>query len=159
MMRRVLCLICVLGFSCLARAQDKSESWGNLSKLYQGEKIQVRAMNKTRVTGRFLSVSDAAISLQEEAGPQTIQRQDIRSVKLMKVKHRWLNSLIVAGAGAGVGFAIGRPFYHRCPNTETFCLDFGDLPGDVGAVVGFVGGATVGALLPIHDTVYRIDSH
>jgi hypothetical protein len=158
-MGKLLLLICILGISCTAYAQDKWQSWGNLNTLYQGEKIQVRAMNKTKVTGRFLTVSDAAISLQADAGAQTIQRQDIRSVKLMKVKHRWLNALVLAGAGAGVGFAIGRPFYHPCPNTETFCLDFGDIPGDVGLVVGSVGGATVGALLPIHETVYRINSH
>jgi hypothetical protein len=158
-MRRLLFLICVVGFACLASAQDKSGSWGNLNTLRQGEKIQVRAMNKTKVTGMFMSFSDAAISVQADAGPQTIQRQDIRSVKRMKTKHRWLNALILGGAGAGVGFAIGRPFYHPCPNTQTFCLDFGDLPGDVGLTVGFLGGATVGALLPIHETVYRINSH
>ena len=158
-MRNLLFLVCILGISCAARAQDRSESWGNLKTLYQGEKIQVRAMNKTKITGRFLNVSDATISLQAEAGPQTIQRQDIRSVKLIKVKHRWLNSLVLAGAGTGVGFAIGRAYYHPCPTTPTFCLDFGDISGDVGAVAGFLGGATVGALLPIHETVYRINSH
>jgi hypothetical protein len=158
-MRALLFLVCILGISCVSLAQGKPATWENLNKLQPGKKIQVRAMNKTKVTGAFLIVSDAAISLQAEAGPQTIQRQDVRSVKLMKVKHRWLNSLVLAGAGAGVGFAIGRPFYHPCPKTQAFCLDFGDLSGDVGAVAGFLGGATVGALLPIHETVYRINSH
>jgi hypothetical protein len=158
-MGKLLFLICILGVSCVARAQDKSEPWGNLNTIPQGDKIQVRGMSKAKVTGRFLSVSDASISLRSEVGPQTIQRQDIRSVKLMKVKHRWVNSLVLAGAGAGVGFAIGRPFYHPCPNTQSFCLDFGDISGETGAVAGFLGGATVGALLPIHQTVYRINSH
>ena len=158
-MRKILFLICVLAVSCTVRSQNNAASWGNLNTLRDGEKIQVRETNRAKVTGTFMSVSDTAITVQAQAGEQTIQRLDVRTVKRMKVKHRWLNSLVLAGAGAGIGFGIGRPEYHPCPKEQTFCLDFGDIQGDFGAIVGFVGGATIGALLPVHATVYSVRLH
>jgi hypothetical protein len=158
-MRNFLFLMCILGVSCASLAQDNAASWANLKTLRTGEKIRVRTMTSTKVTGAFLDVSDAAISVQAAAGPQTIQKQDVRTVKRMKTKHRWLNSLILAGAGAGIGYGIGRSQYHTCQSTQTFCLDFGDLPGDVGLVAGFLGGGVIGALIPVHETVYSVTSH
>jgi hypothetical protein len=159
-MRKLLIPICILAVSCAACAQDKTASWGNLNALREGEKVQVREMNKTKVTGTFLTVSDTAVTVQADAGPQTIPKQDVRSVKRMKTKHRWLNSLLLAGAGAGIGFGIGRAEYHPCPSTQTFCLDFaGDVSGSVGAIAGFLGGGAIGALLPVHETVYRVSLH
>jgi len=157
-MRRTLILFCFLAVSFAARAQNNT-SWGNLNTLREGEKIQVRETNKAKVTGTFTSVSDAAITVQAQAGPETVQRLDVRSVKRMKVKHRWLNSFVLAGAGAGIGYGIGRTQYQPCPKEQAFCLDFGDYPGSIGLIAGFVGGGAIGALLPVHETVYSVKSH
>jgi hypothetical protein len=158
-MRRTLILFCFLVVSLAARAQGNAASWGNLNTLREGEKIQVREMNRAKVTGTFMSVSDAAITVQAQAGPEVIQRQDVRKVKRMRVRHRWVNSLVLAGAGAGIGYGIGRSQYHPCPNEQTFCLDFGDYPGSIGLIAGFLGGGAIGALLPIHETVYSVNPH
>jgi hypothetical protein len=159
-MRTFLLLMCILAVSCSLLAQDKAASWANLNTLRAGERIRVRTMTSSKVTGTFLNVSEAAISVQAEAGPQTIQRQDVRTVKRMKTKHRWVNSLILAGAGAGIGYGIGRSQYHPCTSSQTFCFDIaGDLPGDVGLVAGFLGGGVIGALIPVHETVYSVTSH
>jgi hypothetical protein len=156
-MRKLLFMICILAVSCTARAQGKASSWGNLNTLREGEKIQVREMNKTKVTGTFLNFTDAAVSVQADGGPQTIQKLDVRTIKRMKTKHRWVNSLLLAGAGAGIGYGIGRSQYHSCAKTEEFCLDIaGDLPGYIGATAGFLGGGAIGALIPVHETVYSI---
>lgn len=53
--------------------------------------------------GEIVSVSDTSITVQAGAGAQTIQRQDVRRVRLMKNKHRLRNTLVVAGIGAGAG--------------------------------------------------------
>jgi hypothetical protein len=160
-MRRVLLLIFILGVSWAARAQSKAGVWENLNTLRAGEKIQVRELNKTKVAGTFLNVTDAAISVQAEAGPQTIHRQDVGSVKLMINKHRLRNMLILAGAGAGAGAGIGAAAHHPCPSSQSFCLDIGgrSLPAGIGAVLGFLGGGTVGALLPDHETIYNVSLH
>jgi hypothetical protein len=158
-MRRILVLFCFLAVSFAVRAQENAASWGNLNSLREGEKIQVREANKAKITGKFMSVSDAAITVQAQAGEQIIQRQDVRTVKRMKVKRRWLNSFVLAGAGAGVGYGIGRTQYHPCPKEQTFCLDFGDYPGSIGLIAGFLGGGAIGAMLPVHETVYSVNAH
>jgi hypothetical protein len=111
--------------------------------------------NKKKHSGTFLAFSETEISYQDGAGHESIQRQDVRSVKLMKNSHRVRNTLLLGAAGAGVGAGIGAATHHSC-STSSFCLDIGGrgLPAAVGAAVGFVGGAVAGALLPGHKTIY-----
>jgi hypothetical protein len=75
----------------------------------------------------------------------------------MDHKHRLRNTFIVAGVGAGVGAGIGAALHKPC-SSESFCLDIGGaaLPAGVGAVLGGVGGAVVGILLPSHSTIYQV---
>ena len=56
--------------------------------LHAGQKIQVVEMNSKKHSGTFVNVSDTAISYQKTASAQTIQKQDVRSVKLMENKFR-----------------------------------------------------------------------
>src|SRR6266436_5945634 len=85
-MRKSLLLICVLGLSCVSWAQTNRASWSNLSGLQAGQKIQIVDMNSKKHSGAFVSVSGTALSYQDSPGEQTIQKQDVRSVKLMKNK-------------------------------------------------------------------------
>jgi thiamine pyrophosphate-dependent acetolactate synthase large subunit-like protein len=157
-MRRLLLLICILGVSSAARTRSQAGDWENLNALRAGETIQVRELNKTKITGTFLNVTEAAIALQADAGAQSIQRQDVRSVKRMKNRHRLRNALILGGVGAGVGAGIGAAAHHPCPASQSLCFDIGgrSLPAGIGAVAGFLGGGTVGALLPDHETIYSV---
>jgi len=159
-MRNLLALICILAIPCVSWAQSSQASWENLSTLQAGQKIQVVEMNSKKDSGALLSVSATAISLQEKSGEQAIQRQDVRSVKLMENKHRLRNTLIVAGVGAGVGAGIGAALHKPC-SSQSFCLDIGGaaLPAGIGAVLGGVGGAVVGFLFPSHSTIYQVSSH
>jgi hypothetical protein len=156
-MQKFLFLFCILGMPCASWAQDSSASWENLNSLQAGEKVQVIDMNLKKVSGAFLNISDAAIVLQVKAGQQTIQRQDVRSVNLMKQQHRLRNTLIGAAVGAGAGAGIGTVGHRegslQNPN-GTFIK-----PGQgaaIGAVLGLVGGAVVGAVFPSHKTIYRV---
>jgi hypothetical protein len=150
-MRTILFLICVLGTSCTSWAQSNPASWANLNRLPAGEKIQVLAMSSKKVSGTFLSVSDAVISVQEKAGSQTIQRQDVQSVKVLKNKHRLRNALIGAGIGAGAGAVLG------AASADDF-LGRGK-GAAIGAVVVSLPGAVVGALAPSHETIYSVSPH
>jgi hypothetical protein len=149
-MRKTCFLICVLGMTCTLWAQRGPASWQNLNTLRTGQRIQVIERNKRKVSGTFLNVSEAAISVQDEAGSEAIQRQDVLTVKLMKNKHRLRNAFIGAGVGASVGAVIG----------GTANNDFISR-GVVAAVLGgvcAVPGAVVGALVPDHSTVYKMGS-
>ncbi|MGA8340390.1 MAG: hypothetical protein WB781_00485, partial [Candidatus Sulfotelmatobacter sp.] len=124
-----------------------------------GTKVQIVEMNSKKLFGTFVNLSDTAMACQECAGEQTIRKQDVRSVKLMKNKHRLCNTPVLEGAGAGVGAGIGAATYHPC-SSQSFCLDIGGraLPTAIGAAIGFVGGAVAGALLPSHKTICRVNS-
>jgi len=160
-MRKPIIAMCVLCASCVLHAQRRPATWENLNTLNAGDKIQVRALNSMKVSGTFLSVSDASISIEAHGASQTIRKQEVESVTLMKNKHRLRNTLIVAGVGAGVGAGIGVASHKGCPSTQTFCLDIGgnSIPAAIGATIGLLGGATVGALLPSHQTVYTLNAH
>jgi hypothetical protein len=153
LMRKLVVLICVLGVPCASLAQSNSASWDNLKALQAGEKIQVAQIKSKTVSGPFVSVSDAAISVEVEGGPQTIQRQEVRSVRLARHGHRLRNSLIGGGVGAGVGAGIGAATDKPCQPCF-FSISRGTV-AEVFAAGGFAIGAAIGALLPSHVTIYR----
>jgi hypothetical protein len=163
-----LLLICVLGLTYTSFAQAKQASWSLLNGLQVGQSIQVVDSSSKKHSGTFMSVSDTAISLQVASGEQSIQRQDIRSVKLMANKRRARNTLVGGavggGIGAGVGAIIGAATHRGC-TSGTFCLDIVGTSGSagIGAAVGFLGGVTaggvVGALVPSHTKIYEARSH
>ena len=140
----------------------------NLSALVMGQKIQIVDMNSKKHSGTFVQVSDTAISYQETAGEQTIEKHDVRSVKLMTNKHRLRNTLIGmgigGGVGAGVGAGIGAATFHSC-SSQSFCIQPVGQGGQTGiaAAFGFAGGAAVGAVVgalsPSHSTIYRVKTH
>ncbi len=144
-MRKLWILACVLGLPCVASAQ-----WDNINTLQAGQKIQVVEVNSKKESGTFFSVSDTTISLQGKSGQQTIQRQDVASVKLMENKHRLRNALIGGAVGAGAGAGISAAAWE--PHGFVGGRGTG---AAVGAVIGAVGGAVVGALWPSHETIYR----
>jgi hypothetical protein len=152
-MRKLRILVFVLAMPCTAFAQSNQSAWENLSALAAGHKIQVVEMNSKKVSGAFVNVTDAGISLQGQGGEETISRQDVRIVKLMENKHRLRNAAIGAaigaGAGAGAGAAVGRG------NGNSGGFDFAKQGAGIGAGAGAVIGAIVGALWPSHQTIYR----
>ena len=153
-MRKALFVICVLALPCISLAQTNQASWAILSGLQAGQSIEILDTSSKKHSGTFVSVSDTAISYRVAAGEQSIQKPEVRSVKLMQNKHRLRNTLIGAGIGAGAGAAVAAAGWEN----------HGYLGGKgagaaVGAVIGGVAGAVVGALLPSHGTVYNASSH
>ena len=151
-MRNMLSLICVLGISFVSVAQTGQSSWTNLSGLKVGQKIQVVESSSKKESGTFLAVSDSAISFKVGAGEKSVQRPDVRSVKLL-TQRRLRNTLIGLGVGAGAGAAIGAG---ATPSGSFFGK------GIAAAVIGVFGGVcgtAVGALWPTHNMVYKVSSH
>jgi|HubBroStandDraft_3_1064219.scaffolds.fasta_scaffold273118_1 hypothetical protein len=162
-MRLTILALCVLGMPCLSSAQAANSSWANLSTLHAGQKIEVVQTNSKKVSGTFLDVSDSAITLQEKAGEKTIERPEVRSVRLIKNKHRLRNALIGAGIGAGAGAGIGAASYRQKCGPDSMGVVICGQPffskgfdTAFGAAVGLVGGAALGALWPTHEIIYRL---
>jgi hypothetical protein len=155
--RTVWILLCLMGLPVMARAQTNQSSWENLSTLNAGQKIQIAGMKSKTVTGTFVRVSNTAILLQTHTGEQTIQRQDVRNVKLMENKHRLRHAAIGGAVGAGVGAGAGAAANQPCSPSASFCIDpvSRGQTAAIGALVGLAAGAAVGALWPSHETIYR----
>jgi hypothetical protein len=145
-------LLCVAATPVVTFAQSAQSSWSNLSTLQAGQKIQVTGADSKTHSGIFVSATDSGLSLQEAGGEQTMQRPDVRSVKLMENRHRLRNALIGAavGAGAGAGITAGTWENHG------FLGDKGT-GAAVGAVIGAAAGAVVGAIWPSHKTIFRVN--
>jgi hypothetical protein len=162
-MRKTLFLLCIFCLSCTALAQINEASWAKLRGLTPGQNIQIVDANAKRHSGTFLSVSDTSIVFTETTSQRSIDKQDVRSVKLMETHHghnTLVGFAVGGGAGAAVGAGIGAATYKGCPPQQSFCLDFvsrGEQTGIL-AVAGFAGGAIIGAvtgaLVPSHTTIY-----
>ena len=149
-MRSVLIALYVFAFSTALVAQP---TWTDLNKLKPGQKIQLVEKNAKKHSGAFLALSETAITFTEGTSERSIQKLDVRSVKVQN-KRRLRNTLIGAGLGAGTGAALG------AATTPSDAFLFGK--GYAAAFVGTAGaavGATVGVLLPTHNTVYKAESH
>ena len=99
-------LLLFLAMPCASLAQTNQASWSNLSALRPGQKIQVVETNSKKHTGTFVNVSDTAIASRVNAAEQTIQKPEVRSIKLMENGHRMRHVLIGAGIGAGAGAGV-----------------------------------------------------
>jgi hypothetical protein len=154
-MRKFSLVVCVLVMPCLSSARNNKASWDNLSSLQPGQKIEVLEMNTKRHSGIFLSFSDTSISLKEAAADQTIPKQSVRRVTLMKNKHRLRNALIGAGIGAGVGAIIGVAVNHNGKD-PSFIPEAAPL---ILGTLGLVIGAVAGVAAPIYETLYKVNPH
>ncbi len=159
-MRKGLVLLCLMGIPCASVAQSGPSAWSNLNGLRSGQKIQIVETNSIKHTGAFESVSSSAISIRDATGEASIQRQNVRIVKLMENHHRLRNTLILTGTGAGAGaiagFALGEA--QNKGSNEFKIITTGEIAA-AGTLGGAFVGAIVGALLPSHDTIYNVNAH
>lgn len=156
-MRKTLFAMCLLALPYVCLAQPNQSSWSNLNVLQPGQRIEVVETTSTKHSGTFVVFSETAIKYRDASGEQSIQKENIRTVRLMENKHRLRNTLICAGVGAGIGAGIGAA---ATQSTGSIILSVSRGKGAaVGAVLGVFGGAAVGVLLPSHSTIYSAGSH
>jgi hypothetical protein len=153
-MHALLFAVCAMGIPNVCVAQAATGSWANVSTLQSGQRIQVVKMNANKESGTVVSVSDGAIVLHEKSGEHTVQKQDIRIVKLAQNRHRLRNTLIGAAVGGGIGAGVGAVANPRCTGECFFDVPKGTTAA-IGAAVGIIGGAVIGALWPSHVIIYR----
>ena len=152
-MRKILFLFSVFGLSCVCVAQN-NPAWSTLNELHAGQSIQIVETSAKKHSGTFVSASDTAISYRETDGEHSIEKQDVRSVKLIEPHRRPRHVLIGAAIGAGVGAGVTAAGWEN----HGFVGGKG-VGAAVGAAIGGISGAVVGALLPTHSTIYDVASH
>jgi hypothetical protein len=164
-MREIFLSICILVLPGAALAQIDKTSWANLRGLQAGQSIQVVDSASKKHTGTFMSISETAISLRVATGEQSIQKQDVRTVKLNTNKRRARNTLVGGAVGGGIGAVTGAIIgaaTHKGCASEEFCFDVIGEGGSagLGSATGFLGGVAiggiVGALVQSHTVIYQL---
>jgi hypothetical protein len=153
----LVCLLILI--SCSLPAQDKNSDWKALYDLRSGEKIVLIETGMKKHVGTFSTVTEEALQMREGSNDVGIRKENVARVTLLAKSHRLRNPLIfgTAGAGAGAGIAAAAS---RCSNSNTSFNLCGIGRGPevaVGAVVGLAGGASIGAAIPSHPTIYRAE--
>jgi hypothetical protein len=161
-MRKSALVAMLLGMPLLSRAQTAQNSWGALNTLHAGQRIEIIETNLKRHAGTFSTVTDESIQLRE-GGDVGIKREDVMRVTLLDKNHRLRNALIFGAVGAGASAGIGAATHHHVycttpcslQNPNTFFSS--SQAAAVGAMIGLTGGAGIGAAIPSHPTIYRIE--
>lgn len=141
---------------CLVRAQDKKSDWKALYALHSGEKIELMETGMKKHVGTFSTVTEEAIQIREGSNDIGIPKENVARVTVLDKSHRLRNSLVSGAVGAGAGAGIGAAST-RCSNSNSFTGCWRDVAAGIGAVVGLLGGAGVGAAIPSHPTIYRAE--
>jgi len=107
--------------------------WGDVMHLAAGERVEVRTKDGAKLQSEFVSATADSIVVRAK----TVQRPDIKEIKVYdsgrRIRRGILWTIIGAGAGAGLGFAV-------CP----YCANEGHGAKYVGPAVA--AGAGIGAL-------------
>ncbi len=143
-------------------SKGRSSRWDHLKSLTPGQEIRVVMSNFKRYQGEFESLSDGGITLRQEAGEQTLARQDVLRVSLQGQNHRSRNAVIGVVIGAGAGLGIGLTPYlvqRNCTEGPAFNCGYPPNPHLLEALtpLGALAGAVIGAVIPTgrwHE-VYR----
>lgn len=141
--------------------QTNRNSWDALNTLRVGQKIEVVETNLKKHKGTFSTVTDEAIQLREGSGDVGIKREDVMRVTLLDKSHRLRNAFIFGAVGGGAGAGIGAAT-SRCSSTSgsfNFCGLGRSVAIGIGTVAGLMGGAGIGAAIPSHPTIYRVEHH
>lgn len=164
-MRKLALIAILLGMPVLSCAQTSRNSWAELSTLHTGQRVEIVETNLKKHNGTFSTVTDEAIQLREGGSDVGINKENVMRVTLLDKSHRLRNALLLGGLGAGAGAGIGAAA-SRCSSSSSSGIGSLDLCGlgrsiviGIGAVAGLAGGAGIGAAMPSHPTIYRVEHH
>lgn len=159
-MRQLALLAVFLGMPVLSLAQTNQNSWDALNTLRAGQRIEVFETNLKNHKGTFSAVTGEDIQLREGESDVAIPRQNVMRVTLLDKSHRLRNAFIFGTVGAGTGAGISAAAT-RCPPPNGFSLCGVGRGAIIGgsAVVGLLAGGGIGAAIPSHPTIYRVDHH
>jgi hypothetical protein len=157
---RNLTLACFLVLvPCSLHAQDKRTDWKALYGLHSGEKIELFETGMKKHVGTFSTVTEEAIQMREGSNDIAIPKENVARVTLLDKSHRLRNAgiLAVGGAGAGAGIGVATSRCSNTPGAFNLCGVGRGPEVALGAVLGFAGGAGIGAAIPSHPTIYRAE--
>jgi hypothetical protein len=149
---RFLTLVIIGALGTAAQAQDRHD-WQSLAQLQAGDRIRL-SLRTGPVTAAFQNWTPQQVT----AGTVAAKREDVIKIERYRPggwgrgKTAAIGAAIGLGVGFGGGFAVGAAT-GGCRSGEFLCFSrstTGAIVGGIGAAIGLVTGATIGALFPRH---------
>ncbi|MFI5070947.1 MAG: hypothetical protein ACHP8A_08655 [Terriglobales bacterium] len=144
-------LVLILCIALPASINAEQSSWSNLNRLKPGQGIIVIESGTKHHAGKFVSVTDESLTLNEKGSEVSVKRQDVARVSTSSNPRRGEHAVIGLIVGGLIGAGIGA-------TSKADFLGSRGIGTLVGIVIGAPIGAIVGALIPAHRTVYRATS-
>jgi hypothetical protein len=142
-------ILATLFFPFVASGAEINRSWDTLAGTVKtGKKVTVMLMNSSSVEGKLLAIDSHSITVQQLAGPQTIEAAEVFRVRYagIRKRHAVYGTLIGAPCGAVALWGIDRSSSHpRAVEAAVLGALFFGLPG----------GAIAGAAVPIGPPLYE----
>jgi hypothetical protein len=142
-------ILAALFLTFAASGAEINRSWDTLAGTVKtGKKVTVMLMNSSSVEGKLLAIDSHSITVQQLAGPQTIEAADVFRVRYagIRKRHAVYGLLLGMPCGAATLWAIDRGSSH--PKAAEAAV--------MGAIfIGLPGGAIAGAAAPIGPPLYE----
>ena len=123
--------------------------WDAVQRVSPDHKVEVTTKGET-ARGTFVSASETALVFRTKSGEQSIQRTDVRKVRVADPSRRMRNGLLGSAIGLGAGIGLGFAICPYCPNEG----NGGKFIGPMSAA-GAGAGAAAGFLPSPYRTIYR----
>ncbi len=149
MKRMVLTLLSLLLIPAFTLAQPTQDSWDKLKRLQPGQKVEIVDAKMKTFSGRFVSFTDEAVTVNEGKTEVTVQRADVVRVSVRDNSHRTRNMLLGAAIGGGIAIAATIVPLVASSNEGNGCGVCA-----AGIAAGFGGGTALG-MIPSYRTIYR----
>ncbi len=148
-MRLRLVTALLLGLVMVPLLHGVGSDWQSLSRIQAGDRVQVIDHQMRNYTGKFVSFSEAGITLLTADKEVTVPKDDVYRVTIVsrgRGRHVLRGLLIGTGIGLGIGAAASAPDSVRGSRGDVIAA---------GTILGAGIGTLVGAAKAPHIPIYR----
>lgn len=124
--------------------------WEAVQRISPGQSVKVDVGRDETIRAEFVSANDSTLVVRSGSGERSLERTDIRRVRVADPGRRVRRGLIATAIGAGAGLGIGFAVCPHCANEGSA----GKFTGPLTAA-GAGLGAIIGFLPPPYRTLYK----
>jgi hypothetical protein len=140
----------VLAVMLLAAVTAFGAGWDSVTRITEGQKIELRTRDGAKLQGTFISATAESIAIRYKSGEQSIERANVLKVRVYDAGRRTRKGVMWTAIGAGAGFGVGAAVCPQCSNEGDGAKYIG--PGvAVGAALG-----ALGFLSSPYKTIYEV---
>jgi len=134
----------------LAAVTAFGAGWDSVTRITEGQKIELRMRDGAELKGTFISATAESIAIRYKSGEQSVDRVNVLRVRVHDAGRRTRKGVMWTAIGAGAGFGVGAAVCPQCSNEGAGAKYVG--PGvAVGAGLG-----ALGFLSSPYKTIYEV---